>query len=242
MKKGFILVLNIFCVILFSSCTKTLLGEEEPNTAVSNFEVLWQDFDQHYGAFGPKKINWKEQYSKYRPMVSGNMTNQELYDVLTQMLDVLDDNHVYLRPTKETGLPWYSGGILGRTVVEGYNRSVAQKYLTQKVGYNNSIEYGFFPNNIGYINIKNMENNISSYEKTMDVVLGALKDAKGIVIELRENGGGRIGCRNTLPTGLRRSDTCRSVPACAMGLVMMTLVRPSIFIQSRLVIFNIRSR
>jgi hypothetical protein len=189
-NNNIILLATLLSVLFFSSCAKALLGEELPNTPKENFEVLWQDFDQHYGAFGPKNINWKEQYNKFHPMVSGNMSNKELYDVLTQMLDVLDDNHIYLRPTAQTGLHWYSGGILGRTKVEDYRRAVAQKYLEKKIVYDNAIEYGFLPDNIGYINIKSFGNNIENYHKAMDIILEALKDTRGIVIELRENGGG----------------------------------------------------
>ncbi|HYH14878.1 MAG TPA: S41 family peptidase [Flavisolibacter sp.] len=191
MKKiSYTLTILLLAILSLTSCTKALLGEEEPNTPTSNFEVLWQDFDQHYGAFGPKNINWKEQYAKFRPKVNDHMNDQELYTVMKELLDVLDDNHIYLRPTAQTGLPWYNGGILGRTVVEDYKKAVAQSYLTQKTVYDNALEYGLFSGNIGYINIKNMDNNINSYYKAMDVVLDALKDTKGIIIELRENGGG----------------------------------------------------
>jgi hypothetical protein len=190
MKNKYLLFFALASIFVFSSCSKALLGEEKTNTPPNNFDVLWQDFDQHYGAFAPKKIDWKEQYAKFRPKVTTGITDTELYETLTGLLEVLDDNHVYLRPLKGTGLPWYNGGILGRTKVEDYNRTVAQKYLTNKQVYNNSLEYGRFGENTGYINILNFENNITSYYKAMDDILKQLSDTKGVVIELRENGGG----------------------------------------------------
>ena len=185
-----LLLIPLAILTLLPSCAKQLLGEEKPNTPASNFETLWSDFDEHYGTFITKGIDWQAQYVKFRSQINDSMSNLDLFNTLKQMLDVLDDNHIFLRPTKETGLPWYSGGILGRTKVEDYNKSVAQGYLIEKTKYNSSLEYGFFQDNIGYINILNFDNNIDTYYKAMDEILDKLKDTKGIVIELRENGGG----------------------------------------------------
>ncbi|MBD0288398.1 MAG: S41 family peptidase [Flavisolibacter sp.] len=191
MKKQFSFPTIAFIAILFfASCSKQFVGEGISNSPVQNFETLWQDFDQHYGAFGPKGIEWKALYTKYRPAITESMSDKALLDTMAHMLDVLNDNHIYIRPMANTGLPWYAGGILGRTVVEDYNHTVAQTYLHETFTYNRALHYGFFPGNIGYINLKSFDENISTYYKAMDVILDKLKDTKGIVIELRENDGG----------------------------------------------------
>ncbi len=190
MKKIIIIPVCILIMSALSSCTKQLLGIPKTNTQTQNFEALWKDFDQHYGIFVAKHIDWQAQFTKYRSMVSDTMSDRSLYTVMTKMLDTLNDDHVYLRPTKQTGLPWYSGGILGRVAVEDFNKEVAQAYLTQKTVYNPTLEYGLFPGNIGYINIIDFGENFSVYPRAMDTILSKLKDTKGIIIELRENGGG----------------------------------------------------
>ena len=190
MKKYSIIAIVFVASLFITSCSKQFIGEGIANTRTNNFETLWNDFDQHYGAFGPKGIDWKAQYDKYHPTITETMSDKNLLDTLSHMLDVLNDNHIFIRPTANTGLPWYAGGILGRTKVEDYDRTVAQSYLKEKVVYNHSFEYGFFPNNIGYINLKSVDENITVYYKAMDVILEKLKDTKGIVIELRENDGG----------------------------------------------------
>lgn len=189
MKKQ---VIGIACVasLLFASCAKQFIGDGKANSRINNFETIWNDFDQHYGAFAPKNIDWKMQYDKYRPTITETMSDKELLDTLSRLLDVLDDDHIYIRPAATTGLPWYAGGILGRTKVEDFDRAVAQTYLSEKMVYDRALEYGFFPGNIGYINLKSVDENLSVYQKGMDIILGKLKDAKGIVIELRENDGG----------------------------------------------------
>ena len=189
MKNGLLITMLTLTALSFTSCSKQLIGRRA-DSPVQNFEVLWKDFDEHYGSFMAKKIDWQAQYNRCRPLVSDTMSDRSLFTVLTRMLDTLNDDHVYLRPVRQTGLPWYSGGILGRTTVDDFDKKVAQSYLSQKTVYNPAIEYGMFPDNTGYINLIDFGENFNRYPAAMDEILLKLKDTKGIVIELRENGGG----------------------------------------------------
>ncbi|GAB3900661.1 S41 family peptidase [Larkinella knui] len=188
--RPFLQITFVAAAVFLSSCSQKLIGPDAPNNPVANFDHLWGEYDKMYGAFEPKKIDWQAVYQKYRPQVSDNMTDAELLNVMTQMLDVLDDNHVYLRPTANTKLPWYSGGILGRTRVEDYNGEVVKTYLSETKMYGNDLEYGKLTPTVGYLLLKGFENNSSYYPKAMDEVLTYLKDLKGVVIDLRANGGG----------------------------------------------------
>jgi C-terminal processing protease CtpA/Prc len=109
---------------------------------------------------------------------------------MVALLTPLDDNHIFLRPMRNTNLPPFSGGILGRQKFEDFDKQVAEKYLTEKKVYSDAMVYGKLKNNIGYLNLLHFSNNFSHYTKAMDEVLDALKDTKGIIIEMRENDGG----------------------------------------------------
>jgi carboxyl-terminal processing protease len=61
-----------------------------------NFEVLWQTFYERYPFFELRKVDWKKQYATYRPKVTKHTTDDELFDILCQMIDPLDDGHVEL--------------------------------------------------------------------------------------------------------------------------------------------------
>ncbi|MBS1653787.1 MAG: S41 family peptidase [Bacteroidetes bacterium] len=181
---------GVLAVLYFSSCTKQLSGRQAPNSATENFEILWKDYDAHYGTFITKNINWQEAYNQFRPMVYDGMPDSSLFSVMKKLLDVLDDNHVFLKPLASTGLPWYKGGVLGRIQVQDYNKEVAQSYLIQKFSYGDAIDYGFLQDNIGYISLKKFDNDFSFYPEAMDAVLHALINSKGIIIDMRENDGG----------------------------------------------------
>ncbi|QDK81528.1 S41 family peptidase [Spirosoma sp. KCTC 42546] len=177
-------------LLLTTACTSQLIGPQTPNSPVTNFDYLWQEYDRLYGTFEPKKIDWDTAYKTYRPQITEQTTDADLYRVMTKMLDILDDNHVYLRPTADTKLPWYSGGILGRTQVEDYNGDVVKTYLTSTKQITHEFVCSKIKQNVGYILLKGFENDFSTYEKTMDSVLTYLADTKGIIIDLRDNGGG----------------------------------------------------
>ncbi|MBD2754938.1 S41 family peptidase [Spirosoma validum] len=182
-----------YLLVLFfltTACTPQLISPQTANSPITNFDYLWKEYDLLYGTFEPKKIDWEAAYKTYRSQITEKTTDAELYQVMTKLLDVLDDNHVYLRPTADTKLPWYSGGILGRTAVTDYNADVVKTYLTETREITREFLCSKTKQNVGYILLKGFENNYGTYEKTMDSVLTYLKDTKGIIIDLRDNGGG----------------------------------------------------
>ena len=62
-----------------------------------NFEDLWETFHSRYPFFELRGVDWKKQYETYRPKVTRETSDDELFDIFCQMLDPLDDGHVELR-------------------------------------------------------------------------------------------------------------------------------------------------
>src|SRR5262245_66399958 len=71
----------------------TAMSDRDPE---KNFEQLWKTFYKRYPFFELRKVDWKEQYATYRPKVTQDTTDDELFDILCRMLDPLDDGHVEL--------------------------------------------------------------------------------------------------------------------------------------------------
>ena len=61
-----------------------------------NFEELWETFHSRYPFFELRNVDWKKQYDTYRPKVTSETSDDELFDIFCQMLDPLDDGHVEL--------------------------------------------------------------------------------------------------------------------------------------------------
>ena len=190
MKTIRIYIFLFFAILAFPACEKVLIGPVAPNTPEENFEKLWQEYDRMYGSFEVKYIDWNALYAQYRPMVKPTTTDAELFSIMVNLLRPLDDNHVFLRPLRTSGLKPFEGGILGRRKFEDYDKNVAQKYLTEKKTVGNAIIFGKLTSEIGYINLLHFSNDFNFYTKAMEDILDELKETKGIVIEMRENDGG----------------------------------------------------
>jgi len=61
-----------------------------------NFEELWKTFHNRYPFFELRNVNWKKQYDTYRPKVTRETSDDELFDIFCQMLAPLHDGHVEL--------------------------------------------------------------------------------------------------------------------------------------------------
>ncbi|HKP69606.1 MAG TPA: S41 family peptidase [Pyrinomonadaceae bacterium] len=59
-----------------------------------NFEELWQTFHNRYAFFEERGVDWQEQYDRYRPRVTAATGEGELFDIISRMLEPLNDGHV----------------------------------------------------------------------------------------------------------------------------------------------------
>lgn len=87
-------------------------GTDESQDPVANFEYFWHKFNELYAFFALREVDWQAMYDRYRPLVNASTTDEQLFDIFTQMLEPLNDGHVVLSaqtldrdysPTSKTG-------------------------------------------------------------------------------------------------------------------------------------------
>ena len=88
---------------LFSSCIRE---EEFNNSPQGNFEALWKIIDEQYCFLDYKQIDWNAIHDKYQPLITSNMPNDGLFQVLDSMLAELKDGHVNLYSSSNMGRYW----------------------------------------------------------------------------------------------------------------------------------------
>ncbi len=183
-------------LFIMASCEKELIGTELENTPTNNFELFWQTFDERYGLFEVKNINWNAIHDQFRPRVNDQMTDAGLYQVLSDMMVQLNDNHLNLYPTNGD-LPVFPGGVLRYQndqltilkVQEDYDLEVVKKYLAEYHQASPNIGYGRLPGNIGYLNFTGTDSKKKA-KKAMDAALSDLRETKGLIIDIRGHYGG----------------------------------------------------
>lgn len=68
---------------------------------VYNFEVFANTVKEHYAFFSLNNLDWKTLYREQRRKINEESTDAELYLVLEETLDRLNDNHAYLDAPEE---------------------------------------------------------------------------------------------------------------------------------------------
>jgi C-terminal processing protease CtpA/Prc len=187
-KIYIVIVIVLATVLTFSACEKLAFEKEMENTPVQNFNYLWNEVNEKYAFLEYKEIDWDSIYEVYRPQISNEMSSDSLFSVLGRMLNELRDGHVNL--FSPFNLSRYDITLLGPVNIN--TRIIKENYLKDNYYTTGSFVHNFIDNgNVGYIRYSSFSNSIiSNYE--LDFLLERYKNTKGLIIDIRQNGGGYV--------------------------------------------------
>ena len=184
MKKPFIYLL---LALFVTSCVEE---DQFGNSPQGNYDALWSIIDERYCFFEQAEqqygLNWNEVYDKYKPQVQTAESNAALFDIYGQMLRELRDGHVNL--TSDYGTSYYWDWSLNHPL--NFSDSLQRNYLGNDFRLTNGIKYTTLPSNRGYMYVGSFEGSISS--DNVSLMLLRLAESKGIIIDIRNNGGGML--------------------------------------------------
>ncbi|MCX6308957.1 MAG: S41 family peptidase [Bacteroidia bacterium] len=191
MKKRLKLLLPLLLVL--ASCVEDPVSY--PNTWQGNFDALWNTIDTRYCYLEYKQVNWdsiKVVYQNKLPSVSDEF---DFFDLMGEMLNELKDGHVNLYSDFDRSRYWkwfedypsnfqsdliYSPRYLG----SDYRISGGMRYGKIDGGSIGYIYYGDFSSTFTTVNLK--------------FVFDYLSDCQGLILDVRDNGGGYLSSAETL--------------------------------------------
>ena len=182
--KRFIIV--SFLVWFSTACEQLLIEKDPVNNPIENFDLLWKTVDEKYSFFEFKNIDWDDAYRRYRPRVTEGMSEEALFRVMADMLFELRDGHVNLTSDFDISRNWdwfqdypanYDETILERNYL-GKDFRIVRPFVTKEI------------RNVGYIRYASFLNIID--EDALDKLIDGYRDANGIIIDVRDNGGGSL--------------------------------------------------
>lgn len=185
--------LNIL-VMLLSIASLTACHDEPQfaDTPTGNFEALWSALDRHYCFFQYKNVDWQEVHDRYAAKISNSITSEELFRVCSEMLKELKDGHTNLSSSFDTSRYW-----IWEQFPQNYDeRLVEEHYLHFDYRRTSGITYRILDNNYAYMRYPSFSYSIG--EGNLDNVLASLAIADGLIIDVRDNGGGIITNAETL--------------------------------------------
>ncbi len=176
-------------------------GQNSKDDPVQNFETLWSEFNLRYANFELKSVNWQDIYTQYRPQITENSTSNELFDVSCKMLSELNDGHVNLSgktnvKERRCAVPYSfhlydEFGSLKKFTPLILKTLNEQKFSPLSNTNGKGIISHAISKDYGYLSIREFEDfRIGEIKKSMTKALKAFEDKKGVIIDVRLNGGG----------------------------------------------------
>lgn len=189
MKKILRLFSFLFLALSFTACVDEDVYEDSPS---GNFEALWKIMDEHYCFFQEKGVDWDSVHVVYAPRFNAGMTDDQELEVLGNMLAELKDGHVNLFASFDYSRYWG----FHEDYPKNYSDTLARHYLGTDYRISNGFKYRIMDDNVGYLRVSSFEDTIGA--GNLDDILLYLQPCLGIIIDLRDNGGGMLTAAEAL--------------------------------------------
>ena len=188
--KWLLKILTVILVLLpLGACHDQV---ERDNDPYGNFDALWTILDEHYCFFAYKDVDWQEVKTRYRAKLHDDITSRELFDLCSDMLKELKDGHTNLVSSYDVSRYW----IWEQYPVNYDERLINEHYLNFNYRRASGIKYSILDNNYAYMYYGDFTSAIG--DGNLDIVLNTLATSDGLIIDVRDNGGGYLTNVETL--------------------------------------------
>ena len=183
--------LNIlFLLISLLNATSCIREDVSGNTPEANLESLWKIIDEQYCFLDYKKqeygLDWDQVHETYAKRITPSMGWEALFEVLSEMVAELRDGHVNLTSSLASSQyrQWFD------SYPRNFSDSIQSIYLKKDYNQSSGLTYQILENNIGYIYCSSFSNGIG--DGNLDQTLNRLAICDGLIIDVRNNGGGNL--------------------------------------------------
>lgn len=150
----------------------------------TGFDQLWNEYDRKYAMFILRpEVDWEKLRQKYRPIALAVRTRYEFALICAKMLRHLRDLHIWVL---------YDGQyvpVYNRPRVRNSNPAAQAEIIGQLNRKGTQILWGKTPDKIGFIAIHAWAGGRELVDQ-FDEVLEQMRDTRGLIIDVRLNGGG----------------------------------------------------
>ena len=186
MKK---IYLSLLVLSLFAGCEKIFM-EPNPNTNnLAIYDEYWKIVNEKFAMFDDpgKNIDRENLHKTTRAKVNENLSPTKLIEIMGTITLALKDGHSEIA-APELDISYFYYEDLAPDLDQGV---VNNLYLqgNAKTNKNEGMSYKILENtNIGFIQYRDFEKKITTGH--MNTILKLFKDTKGIILDVRGNGGG----------------------------------------------------
>ena len=206
-------------------------GQSPSNTPRGNFDIFARTFSENYPFFTLHHYDWHQVVAAHRAQINDATTPTELFAQLSDMISPLQDAHTGMgdKSINASFSGWRPPAPISQTDAKAANTIIDKNYLTTPLDKycNDQVVFGMLKNQIGYLRIKSFGNfgasplfsdQTAALEAALDHIFSGATGMRGLVIDVRINGGGSdnfgalIASRLTTTRYLAYSKTYRNDP------------------------------
>ena len=167
-------------------------------TSTIGFDFLWNTFNDYYAFFNERSVDWDAQFAAIRPLVDDSLSEGELLEVYTALLEPLDDGHVLISDGEEIFSFEEERGV-NRALLEGFEEqtefadiqdfadsvggqfvAIRSSYLdtgsSESAGGENGrrVSWGTINEEIGFLRVSRMEDITTNGDDSVDANVDAI--------------------------------------------------------------------
>lgn len=156
------------------------------NDLYGNFDALWQILDEHYCFFDAKQVDWNKIGSEYRKQIDPEWDAETFFAHCANMLAELHDGHTNL-------ISWFDVSYYRKwwsDYPQNFDlRLIEEHYLGFDYHSGSGFIYKYLDDRkVGYVRYSSFSSNVS--HSFIDMMMLSMKDADGMILDLRDNSGG----------------------------------------------------
>jgi hypothetical protein len=175
-----------------------------PNTPQESYAIFWQTFAEQYPFFAIHKTDWHIVDKKFRPQVTAGTKQIELFQILRQMIEPLQDSHTGLEARDINAE--FDGWRNDSNHLEENNWKKASSITESKYVHGGlcpyckgHIQFGIVGSTTGYLRVTTFYDyadvegyaaEVQCLRKSLDTIFNGAKKSNGLVIDVRLNHGG----------------------------------------------------
>jgi hypothetical protein len=179
-------------------------GRTLADTPMTNYQVFWETFAENYPFFALRKMDWRAVDKKFRTQVTPTIKQEELFRILSDMIDPLHDAHTFInakslkerfrgyRPAPDP-MQKKSAARITNLIDKQYSREGLRDFC------NEQLQFGMLNASVGYLRIQSFDSysddkefakQLNALEYALDAIFKDAAKWTGLVIDVLINGGG----------------------------------------------------